>query len=111
MDAIKLLRGLVNHYLKEYNTINVACRKVSHGLKNEWAWKYIFHIYSGKATPSSKLKKAIIKLHKKTFTKYPRHRLYIQARSKEEKAGWMELTMRERRDALNEKRAEKRSIG
>ena len=96
--------------MKKYETINLACKRTAHGLGNRWNWKYIYLVYSGKSRPGPKFKQAIVRLHRKTFNKYPRYRLYIQAGSKEEKAGWMELTMRERRDALNEKRAEKRSI-
>lgn len=102
MNERKMLRKLVGYY-SENSTINSGCANLSKKLHFKWGRKYIYHIYSGKSKPGQKFKRAITNLYQKEYHRFPRHRLYIQAESIEEKARWMEMTMKERREALNEK--------
>lgn len=100
MNEREMLRKLV-HYYSENTTINSGCTNLSKKLNRKWGGKYIYHVYSGKSKPSQKLKRAITNLYQKEYHRYPRHRLYIQAESAEQKASWMQLTMEQRRKALD----------
>jgi hypothetical protein len=100
MNEREMLRKLV-HYYSENATINSGCTNLSKKLDRKWGGKYIYHVYSGKSKPSQKLKRAITNLYQKEYHRYPRHRLYIQAESKEEKARWLRLSMKKRRMYLN----------
>ena len=101
MNEIKMLKRLIGYFLKQYETINLACKRTAHGLGNKWNWKYIYLVYSGKSRPGPKFKQAIVRLHRKTFNKYPRYRLYIEALSSEQKTHWMKFSMEKRREALD----------
>ena len=101
MDVRQMLRMLIGHYSEVLGSVNAACNTVSKRLKYKWTGKYISHVHSGLCDPGPKLKRAITKLYKETYTKYPRHRLYIQALSPEQKANWVQLTMEQRREALD----------
>ena len=100
MDERKMLRKLVHYYSKN-STINSGCTNLSKKLNRKWGGKYIYHVYSGKSKPSQKLKRAITNLYQKEYHRYPRYRLYIEALSAEQKANWMQLTMDQRREALD----------
>ena len=100
MNERKMLRKLVR-YFSENSTINSGCTNLSKKLNRKWGGKYIYHVYSGKSKPGKKLKRAITNLYQKEYHRYPRHRLYIQALTAEQKSNWMKLTMDQRREALD----------
>jgi len=100
MNERKMLRKLVR-YFSENSTINSGCTNLSKKLDRKWGGKYIYHVYSGKSKPSMKLKRAITNLYQKEYHRYPRHRLYIQAESAEQKARWKKHPMEKRRKALD----------
>lgn len=78
--------------------VNRACIHIEKRLKRKWSRQYIYMIYKGKVNPSEKCIKKLLQIIKP----WPkRHRLYIQAESAEQKANWMQLTMDQRREALD----------
>jgi hypothetical protein len=71
--------------------------------RKQWGVNYLISVRSGSYPPGQPLIKAIEKEYARVKGTLPprRYRLKIEAESKEQKESWMNLTMGERRDALD----------
>lgn len=103
-QAIKTI-GL---FIDKQGGINKGCKHVAKRLKNEWTWKYIYHVYSGRAIPGKKITAKLNALRPPNPPR-KRHRKIIEATSKEQLEKWNALSANELRDALDNQTERKRT--
>lgn len=104
------LSNVFQPFITKKGGINKGCKYIAKKLKNEWAWKYLYHVYRGTVKPSDKLIRKLKALRPPSPPR-KRHRMIIEAASKEQWEGWQVLTMDQKRNALDTETEQSQFIG